>query len=319
MVFTVRKEVFSFDSRDNCSQIHAVRWIPDTENVAAVVQIVHGMAEYIERYEEFAKFLTDHNFVVTGEDHLGHGKSISPKGIKGYFCEQDPATVVVRDVHRLKKITQDIYPGVPYFLMGHSMGSYIVRNYICRYGSGIEGALILGTGMQSDALLFLSGILTSLESLFRGQNHVSTFIDTIAFHAYNKRINNPRTRFDWLTKDTEKVDAYIADENCGFTFTVNGFHTLFTLIRRCKNKKNISMIPKDLPIFMASGEQDPVGGYGVGAKKAYLSLIRAGLTKVDFTLYSEDRHELFHELDKEIFMENVVTWLSKCLVIADSI
>lgn len=315
----MRKEEFYYDSRDNNSQIHAVRWMPDSENVAAVVQIVHGMAEYVERYEEFAKYLTDRNFVVTGEDHLGHGKSISPEGIKGYFCKQDPATVVVRDVHHLKKITQDIYQGVPYFILGHSMGSFMVRNYMCRYGTGIDGVLILGTGMQSDALLLISKTLAGLESMFMGQKHVSTLINNAVFSGYCHYISNPRTQYDWLTKDSERVDAYLADENCGFIFTVNGFQTLFTLISRCKKDKNVKAIPKELPVFMASGAQDPTGGYGKGVKKAYQSLVNAGLTKVELTLYPEDRHELLHELDRDIFMQNVVTWLSKYLVIPNTI
>ena len=128
----MKNEEFYFDSRDNISKIHAVRWTPESGNVVAIVQIVHGMAEYVERYEEFAQFLTERNIVVTGEDHLGHGKSVPEGGIQGYFCEQDPATVVVRDVHRLKKMTQELYPGVPYFILGHSMGSFILRNYMCR-------------------------------------------------------------------------------------------------------------------------------------------------------------------------------------------
>ena len=233
----MRKEEFYFDSRDNRTKLHAVRWMPDSENVAGIVQIVHGMAEYVERYEELAVFLTDKNFVVTGEDHLGHGKSVPDGGQQGYFCEQDPATVVVRDVHRLKKMTQELYPGVPYFLLGHSMGSFIVRNYICRYGTGIDGALILGTGMQSDSLLLVSKAVAAVEGTFCGQSHVSNFIDKAAFGGYNKHVKNPRTSSDWLTRDEKRVDEYIADRDCGFVFTVNGFKTLFTLISRAKKKK----------------------------------------------------------------------------------
>ena len=145
----MKKEEFTFASRDNVTKIHAVRWLPESENIQGIIQIVHGMAEYVERYEELAEFLTGKGYLVTGEDHLGHGKSVPEGGVKGYFCEQDPATVVVRDVHRLKKMTQELYPGVPYFILGHSMGSFITRNYIYRYGTGIQGAIIMGTGMQS--------------------------------------------------------------------------------------------------------------------------------------------------------------------------
>ena len=141
------KEEFYFDSRDGESRIHAVRYTPDDGNVKGIVQVVHGMAEYVERYENLAEFLTARGILVTGEDHLGHGKSVAEGGTYGYFCEQDPATVVVRDVHRLKKITEESYPEVPYVILGHSMGSFITRNYLCRYGKGVDGAVIVGTGM----------------------------------------------------------------------------------------------------------------------------------------------------------------------------
>lgn len=309
----MKREEFYFDSRDNSSKIHAVRWTPATGNVIGVVQIVHGMAEYVGRYEELAAFLTGRGFVVTGEDHLGHGKSVGEDGLKGYFCEQDPATVVVRDVHRLKKMTQELYPGVPYFILGHSMGSFILRNYICRYGTGISGALILGTGMQPGVVLAFARALTAIVGVFKGQKHSSRFINSCAFGSYNKRISSPATPFDWLSRDEEKVQAYIADEDCGFVFTVNGFETLFTLISRIRKKKNLANVPNKLPIFMASGEEDPVGDYGRGVKKAYDSLKAAGVENITLKIYPEDRHELMNELDRETIREDIAEWLIKNL------
>ena len=270
----MKKEEFYFPSRDNRTKIHALRWTPETDRPVCIVQIVHGMAEYADRYEEFARFLTDRGVVVTGEDHLGHGKSAVEGKNYGYFCEQDPATVVVRDVHRLKKMTQEAYPGVPYILMGHSMGSFIVRNYLCRYGSGIDGALILGTGMQSAALLAVSKLTAGIQKLFYGDNHISRLIDRGAFGAYNKKIPSPNTAMDWLSRDEAKVKEYMEDPLCGFTFTVNGFSTLFTLISRIRKKKNLEKIPENLPVHFASGDADPVGNYGKGVRAAYDSLKR---------------------------------------------
>lgn len=317
MGINMRKEEFYFDSRDNETKLHAVRWMPDSENVVAIVQIVHGMAEHIERYGELAEFLTAHNFVVTGEDHLGHGKSVPEGGVKGYFCAQDPATVLVRDVHRLKKMTQEMYPGVPYFIIGHSMGSFILRNYICRYGTGIDGAVLLGTGTQSAGLLFAAKALAGLQGLFLGQKHVSKMIDKAAFGGYNKQIPEAKTAYDWLTRDEKKVAEYIADEDCGFIFTVNGFKTSFTMISRANNPENLAKIPKELPVFVASGDKDPVGDYGKGVKKVYQSLVDMGLTNVKLKLYPEDRHELMNELDRQNIMEDIENWLSKCLAIRD--
>ncbi len=315
----MKKEEFYFDSRDNDTKLHAVRWMPDSENVAGIVQIVHGMAEYVERYEELAAYLTDRNFVGTGEDHLGHGKSVPEGGQQGYFCEQDPATVVVRDVHRLKKMTQELYPGVPYFILGHSMGSFITRNYICRYGTGIDGALILGTGMQSAGLLLASKTVAAIEGAFRGQRHVSRMMDKAAFGAYNRRIAEKRTDYDWLSRDAERVDAYIADPDCGFVFTVNGFKTLFELISRAKKPENLRKIPAELPIFMASGAEDPVGNYGKGVEKAYRSLQGVGVRDLTLKLYPEDRHELMNEPDREQVMADIAEWLTKHLVIPQTV
>ena len=246
------KEEFYFDSRDGESRIHAVRYTPDDGNVKGIVQVVHGMAEYVERYENLAEFLTARGILVTGEDHLGHGKSVAEGGTYGYFCEQDPATVVVRDVHRLKKITEESYPEVPYVILGHSMGSFITRNYLCRYGKGVDGAVIVGTGMQSGGLILCSKAMAGIQKLFCGSKHISRFIDKAAFGGYNKRIDAPRTSSDWLSRNPENVDRYIADELCGFTFTVNGFQTLFELIRRLQKQENLEKVPQNLPILMVS-------------------------------------------------------------------
>lgn len=311
----MKKEEFYFDSRDGKNKIHAVRYTPDDGVVCCVVQIVHGMSEYVERYEEFAQFLTEKGFAVTGEDHLGHGKTAPEGGTYGYFCEQDPATVVVRDVHRLKKMTQALYPGVPYVILGHSMGSFILRNYLCRYGSGISGAVIMGTGMQPTGLIRMSKLLASVQKLFCGPKHVSHLINQLAFGSYNKRYEAVRTQSDWLSRDAERVDRYLADPLCGFVFTVNGFQTLFELIARIQKKENLEKVPNQLPVFMVSGTDDPVGDYGEGVKRAYNSLQEAGLTQLQMKLYEKDRHELLNELDRDVVMQDIYDWIRNTVLV----
>ena len=305
----MNKEEFYFESRDGVSHIHAVRYAPDNGEVRGVFQIVHGMAEYIERYEDIAEYMTARGFVVTGEDHLGHGKSVPEGGVYGYFCEQDPATVVVRDVHRLKKMTQELYPGVPYILLGHSMGSFIARNYICRYGTGITAAVIMGTGMQPKFLIGISKVLAASQKLFCGDKHPSKFINSIAFGSYNKRIEKPRTSFDWLSVNTQNVDKYIEDPLCGRLFTVNGFKTLFELISRLLDKKNIANVPKKLPILMVAGEEDPVGNYGKGVMQARDSLAAAGVEDITLKLYPGLRHEILNEDEREQVKEDIYNWI----------
>ena len=309
------KEEFYYDSRDGVSKLHAVRYTPEGEDeVRCVVQIVHGMAEYVERYEEFAQFLTSKGIVVTGEDHMGHGKSVGKDGKFGYFCEQDPATVLVRDVHRLKKATQIIYPNVPYIMLGHSMGSFITRNYLFRYGTGITAAVIMGTGMPGKKTISLSKTVAGLQRIFLGPRHVSEMINSLAFGKYNAEVENPRTKFDWLSRDNARVDQYIADPLCGFTFTVNGFSTLFELIARLHQVDNLERIPKQIPLLLISGAADPVGDYGRGVRRAYDSLCAVGLDNIQLKLYEEARHELLNETNRSDVAQDIYNWIEETVL-----
>lgn len=305
----VRKEEFTFDSRDGKTKIHAVRWVPEGK-VICILQIVHGMAEYIERYEEVAQYFAEKGILVTGEDHLGHGKSVSKDGTYGYFCEQDPATVVVRDVHRLKKMTQEDYPGIPYVILGHSMGSFILRNYICRYGTGIQGVIVCGTASMPGPVIVAAKAVAGLQRLFQGDKHVSKLLDKMAFGAYNKKIQEAKTGFDWLATDESVVEKYVQDSLCGFTFTVNGFRTLFELLSRLNKVENLQKMPKELPVFFIAGEEDPVGDYGNGVKKVYEDFIDClGMKNVALKLYAGDRHEILNELDKQQVFEDIYPWI----------
>lgn len=306
------KEEFYYDSRDGKSKLHAVRYTPEnTGSIRCVVQIVHGMAEYVERYEEFAEYLTDRGCVVTGEDHMGHGKSVGEDGKYGYFCEQDPATVLVRDVHRLKKATQALYPDVPYILMGHSMGSFITRNYMFRYGTGINAAVVMGTGTQPQMLLNIFRIFGGIQKLLFGSDYVSKLFDRMAFGKYNDRIENPATDFDWLSRDARRVEDYLRDPMCGFVFTVNGFLTMNELIARLNRSENIERVPKKLPVLMVSGTEDPVGDYGAGVRKACNSLVGTGVQNIRLKLYSGDRHELLNETNREEVMQDIFDWMEE--------
>ena len=305
----VKKEDFYFDSRDGEHKIHAVRWIPDVEKPACILQIIHGMAEYIERYDDFARFLADRGILVVGDDHLGHGKSVKPGEPYGYFCKEDAPTVLVRDEHRLKKMVQEQYAGVPYIILGHSMGSFITRNYLFKYGSGIDGAIIMGTGMYSKPSLIFGLALAALQRMLFGADHVSKILNIAVFGAYTKRIKSPKTPFDWLSKNEDNVREYINDPLCGFTFTVNGFQTLFELVYNLHDQERLSKIPKNLPLFFLSGADDPVGDYGRSVELAYRSYKEIGMENVQMKLYPEDRHELLNEVDKEDVYGDIYRWI----------
>lgn len=305
----IRKEEFYFDSRSQKDKIHAVKWIPDVEKPVCIFQIVHGMAEHIDRYDEFARFLAEKGILVVGDDHLGHGKSVPEGGTYGYFCEHDAANVVVRDVHRLKKIMQEQYPGIPYLILGHSMGSFILRNYLFRYGSGVDGAIIVGTGMQSKFTLFMARTVTAVQKVFCGSKHVGKFIDKASFGSYNERFEPVRTAADWLSRETANVDRYLADPMCGFVFTLNGFATLFQLIHNCYDEKKINSMPKQLPIILLSGADDPVGNYGKSVEMVYHSYLEHGMQNVQMKLYEKDRHELLNETDRVSVYGDIYRWV----------
>lgn len=307
----MKKEELFYSSRDEKTKIQAFRYEPEGVEPWAILQIVHGMAEHVERYEPLAKFLTDRGIIVTGENHLGHGKSVSEDGKHGYFCRRDPATVVVRDVHRLKKMNQEKYPGLPYFIMGHSMGSFITRNYLGRYGSGIDGAIIMGSGIMPNALTVSTQSFMKFLRMFFGGKHISKVCDKLAFGSYNARITNPRTAFDWLSCDEVQVDKYMADPWCGFTFTLNGMITLMELIKRAHSDDYVNKIPKQIPLFIVAGEEDPVGNYGEvvpGLKAIYDA---KGIENVEAKSYAGARHEILNENCKEEVMEDIYTWLQK--------
>ena len=291
-----REELY-YDSRDGISKIHALRWIPDGE-IKAIFQIVHGMAEHIERYDDFACFMADKGYLVVANDHLGHGKSCADKSKKGYFCENDPVTVVVRDVHRLKKKTQEKYPGKPYIILGHSMGSLMLRNYIFRYGKGIDGAIIMGTASHPAYLTTGGKLLIRIMAAFKGWEYRSRFTDGLVNGKPNARIKDSRTDFDWLSREDSVVDKYISDEDCGFLFTLNGHYTVVDSVARLNNKKELEKMPKDLPVLFVSGEEDPVGEYGEGVKRACEQFLAAGMKNTSMKLYPGARHELLNEIGR---------------------
>lgn len=305
----VNRTYFTFPSRDGFHTIHAMKWQSDEAEPIGVLQIVHGMAEYIARYEEVAVYFANKGFVVVGDDHLGHGDTAKEYGDYGYFCRKDPVTVLVRDEHRLKKIIQKEYEGLPYFILGHSMGSLILRNYLCRYGSGIDGAVICGTAHYSKPAIFAGKILTGVMKLAGKSRNKSALLDDLMFGQHNKRTDK-RTSFDWICSDESVVDSYMNDPGCGFLFTVNGFDTLMSLVKELNKHSNLVKMPKDLPVLFIAGTEDPVGNYGKAVQDVYDTFLNLDLTKVQLKLYNDARHELLNEKQKTQVYEDVFNWLS---------
>ena len=306
----MKKEEFYFDSNDGLTKIRALKFIPDGE-VKAILQISHGMVEFIDRYEGFANYLCEKGFLVVGNDHLGHGGSVNSKEDWGYFAKKDGYRIVLDDILKLLNIVKKDYPNKKYYLLGHSMGSFLARLFLIEYGNELDGAIIMGTGQQSKGTLVAGKALTKLISLFKGEKYRSSFINNMALGSYNKKFEPSTTHCDWLTKDEKIVNWYYNEPRCQFVFTLNGYYNLFSLIEQIIDEKNLEKMPKDLPVLIVSGEDDTVGNFGKDPKAVYEAFKSIGMKNIDLKLYPNDRHEILNETDKALVYEDIYNWLKK--------
>lgn len=305
----MKKRDFQFLSADKKTKIHAVKWEPDGKELKGILQISHGMVEYVERYEKFAEFMVQQGFLVAGNDHLGHGKSVTSESQWGYFAPKNGSDIVVEDIDHLRRMMETEHPGIPYFILGHSMGSFLLRKYLSQHGSGLKGAIIMGTGTHPNAALALGKGLCRCLALFRGWDHRSNLLEQAAMGGYNKKFKGGGALNSWLTKDKEIVAAYSKEPRCSFKFTVNGYYTIFDTIHYINRPENIGKIPKNLPLLFVAGEDDPVGNYGKGVKSVCGTYKKAGITDITCRLYPGDRHEILNELDKEKVYKDIFKWI----------
>ena len=305
------RDEFYFPSKDGNTEIHTMEWKPDGE-VKAVLQICHGMVEYIRRYDEFAQYLCDQGYYVVGNDHLGHGKSIQAKSEYGFFHEKYGNACVLGDIHTLRQRTMKKYPDVPYFMLGHSMGSSLLRQYIQMYGNGLSGVILMGVvAERRQAQLLFGRRFCRLIAVFRGWHYRSKLVDRMVNGPFNKKFKPARTRADWITSDRERLDAYVSEPLCSFIFTVNAYYNLFSGMIGMQKRESAFMIPKELPILFVSGADDPVGNFGKGVRKVYEKYRSAGIQDVSLRLYTGDRHEILNETDRQQVFQNLSAWLEE--------
>lgn len=300
----------TFLSSDQKTMSHFICWEPTCEAIGTV-QIIHGMAEYIERYHDFARYSNDLGFVVVGHDHLGYGESVlhdQPK--HGYFGKGEPVTFVLDDIHQVEEWIGENFPNLPHFMLGHSMGSFALRNYLQLYRSEISGAIFMGTGKNA-AMLSLALSLTKGLNLTAPEKQ-NKWLDHMAFGSFSKQFPE-ESRFNWLSQNQENVKEYENDSLTGFTFTNNGFYTLFRLVDGANREGWAQNIDQDLPILVISGEQDPVGDFGKGPRKVAKELDEAGIKDVSLVLFAELRHEILLENEKTEVYKAIGAWLQKRL------
>ena len=300
---------FYFTSSTGKNKLHARMCVPDGEP-KAIVQIIHGIAEYIDRYDDFMMFLAGNGFIVVGDDHLGHGKSIEQEDQKGFFAEENGWEYAVCDEEILRLAMKNNYPDIPVIVFGHSMGSFLARTHLIKYPGGFDAAVISGTGNQGKALVTGGLTMGNLVVGLKGPHHYSDFLNNLAFGSYNKIYDDAKTTHDWLTRDEEVVAKYLADPLCGFVPSCSLFHDMMVGVSFITNVKNQESMKKDVPVLFMSGAMDPVGECGKGVKIAFENFKKVGMQDVSLKLYEGGRHEMLNEINKDEVYADVLAWIN---------
>ena len=296
-----RKEFF-FPSSDGEHQVHAVLWLPEEGSPKAVVQIVHGICEYALRYEDFALYLTRHGYAVAGSDHLGHGLTARGPEEYGYFTDWFQLT---KDVRTLRTLMGERFPGIPYFLLGHSMGSFQARTYLIDSPGTLDGCILSGTGQENALTVAFGKLVTSL-----GDPHkVNKLFLNLSLGAYNRKFAPNRTTADWVSRDEALVDKYLADPLCNFRTTAGMNHAMMVGLQYIADKKNLAKMDPDTPVALFSGDADPVGGMGKGVRTVHGFFREAGCKDLTMKLYPGARHEILNEINREEAYADILGWL----------
>ena len=300
---------FYIPSSDGRTLIHVNQWTPAGRTVTGVVQIAHGVAEYGGRYAPFARYLCSHGYVVVANDHLGHGRSVIEGCPMVYLGDEDGWRHVVDDMEALRRQVSRVFPDKPYFLFGHSMGSFLSRTHLICYPGVLDGCILCGTGHQSPVLIAGGKLIADREIRRLGRKAFSVKADKLAFGAYNQHFQPARTRFDWISANEANVDAYIADPLCGGDTTLGLFRDMLDGLSIITKQSQMNKMDKELPVLFISGDQDPVGDMGKGVEKAYRCFRKAGLRDVSMKLYHGLRHEILNETGRQYVYRDVLDWL----------
>lgn len=303
----IRTTHFHYPSaRDGCS-IHALEWAPEGPP-RGIVHLVHGISEHIGRYDETARFLAEHGFLVCGEDHLGHGRTVTD-GSYGFFAPENGWTLAARDVRALRKLEGARHPNLPYFLLGHSMGSFLTRTYLILWPGTVSGAVLMGTGQEPAPLVALGKRISALECRRLGPRGVSPLVHTLSLGAYNRRFRPSRTPSDWLSRDPAEVDAFLADPLCQSRPTVSLFRDMMGGLQLIARRDQLARMDPSVPVCFLSGQEDPVGGMGRGVEQVVRMFQDAGCRDLSLHLYPGARHELFHEQNRREVWADLLDWL----------
>lgn len=298
----------TFPSKDGVHTVYAELYTPRTRSAKGIIQLAHGMVDYVGRYEKLADYLTGEGYIFAGHHHLGHGKTVSRSEDFGIFSEQGGIDLLIADMHTMNKYLRETFPTLPLIVMGHSMGSFITRLYVEAHPHSMRGVIIHGTGGPNPLLPF-GRALASLTSKVKGPRHRSRLITKLAFGSYNSRFPKSEGANAWLTRDVDRVAGRKEDKYTNFMFTVSGYSDLFNMIKTSNSQSWFAEYPKDLPTLIISGDMDPVGNYGKGPDYVYKHLLISGCNRVDLKMYEGARHELFNETNSEEVFGDLVRWI----------
>ncbi len=309
----MHSEKFYLTSLDN-HRIFVRKWSADAPATPprAVIHILHGMAEHSMRYEPIAERLVEAGYVVFAHDHRGHGHSIPPGGLLGHYADQNGWQLVLADTARVNDTIRQQYPGVPIVILGHSMGSFITQGYLLQHGNTVDAVVLTGSAMSTPMAVRSARMLAHLEKLRGGPKGRSNLIDMATFASYNKQTTkSPRTPADWLSRDPAEVDKYINDPLCGFLCTNQLWLDLTSGLDQISRQRNIRNIPSTLPIFLLSGERDPLSydSKRHGIERLAEHLRDGGVRDVSYKLYEDGRHEILNETNRHEVIDDLLGWL----------
>lgn len=303
----MKKYTEKIASKDSKNNLNVIIWETEKEPIG-VLQIVHGMAEYIDRYDNFAKYMTEHGFNVIGHDHLGHGHSVSDEHDYGFFAEENGDKIIIEDMHSVTQYAREKWEELPNFILGHSMGSFCLRQYLTKYSNDVFGAIIMGTGWIPSAAALLGKTIATNTCKSKGSHTVNPLLIKLTIEPYNKPFEPARTNCDWLSRDEKQVDLYVNDKLCGFDFTAGAYKDFFTILEKIAKNRQLIGMRKSLPILITSGSVDPVGGKKA-CEKLNAQYKRCGIDDVTLKLWENDRHEILNELNKSDVYDYICTWL----------
>lgn len=301
-----------FPSSDGIHTIHAHLYLPTAGKPRAVIQLAHGMIDYVARYTDLADYLTGLGYLFAGHEHLGHGASAGNAEDLGFFARSGGADLVIEDMHQMNRLLREAYPDLPLIVMGHSMGSFITRLYVQKYPHTMSGVIIHGTGGPNPLLPF-GRALSAMTEWIRGPKYRSAFLTKLAFGSYNKHFDRAEGESAWLTRDPSRVSTRDTDPYTNFIFTASGYRDLFRFVGRSNARRWFREYPKGMPTLIISGEEDPVGNYGRGPAYVYRRLLEEKCTAVEMKLYPGARHELFNETCRDEVFEDIACWIGGVL------